>query len=59
MKRLATRPDPPGMAPLAERRPARPETDPVRVGISTCLLGEPVRFDGGHKHDQYVVGTLG
>jgi uncharacterized protein YbgA (DUF1722 family)/uncharacterized protein YbbK (DUF523 family) len=59
MKRLATRPDPPGMAPIADRRPPRPETDPVRVGISTCLLGEPVRFDGGHKHDPYVVGTLG
>jgi uncharacterized protein YbgA (DUF1722 family)/uncharacterized protein YbbK (DUF523 family) len=38
----------------AERR-----ADLVRVGISTCLLGEPVRFDGGHKLDQYVVGTLG
>jgi uncharacterized protein YbbK (DUF523 family) len=33
--------------------------DPIRVGISTCLLGEKVRFDGGHKLDQYVVGTLG
>jgi uncharacterized protein YbgA (DUF1722 family)/uncharacterized protein YbbK (DUF523 family) len=38
----------------AERR-----ADPVRVGVSTCLLGEPVRFDGGHKLDQYLVGTLG
>lgn len=33
--------------------------DPVRVGISTCLLGQSVRFDGGHKLDQYAVGTLG
>jgi uncharacterized protein YbgA (DUF1722 family)/uncharacterized protein YbbK (DUF523 family) len=31
----------------------------VRVGVSTCLLGEPVRFDGGHTLDPYVVGTLG
>jgi hypothetical protein len=23
----------------------------IRLGISACLLGEPVRFDGGHKHD--------
>jgi uncharacterized protein YbgA (DUF1722 family)/uncharacterized protein YbbK (DUF523 family) len=38
----------------AERR-----ADRIRVGISTCLLGEPVRFDGGHKLDQYVAGTLG
>ncbi|MFU2208427.1 YbgA family protein [Solidesulfovibrio sp. C21] len=34
-----------------------PET--IRVGVSTCLLGEPVRYDGGHKRDAYVVETLG
>jgi uncharacterized protein YbgA (DUF1722 family)/uncharacterized protein YbbK (DUF523 family) len=34
--------------------------DPViRLGISTCLLGEPVRYDGGHKLDQFLVDTLG
>jgi uncharacterized protein YbgA (DUF1722 family)/uncharacterized protein YbbK (DUF523 family) len=32
---------------------------PIRVGISSCLLGEAVRFDGQHKHDAYVTGTLG
>lgn len=31
----------------------------IPVGISSCLLGEPVRFDGGHKHNAYVVKTLG
>jgi uncharacterized protein YbbK (DUF523 family) len=31
----------------------------IRLGISTCLLGERVRFDGGHKHDRYLTGTLG
>ena len=31
----------------------------VRVGISTCLLGEKVRYDGGHKLDRYLVETLG
>jgi uncharacterized protein YbgA (DUF1722 family)/uncharacterized protein YbbK (DUF523 family) len=31
----------------------------IRVGISTCLLGEPVRYDGGHKRDSYLVETLG
>jgi uncharacterized protein YbgA (DUF1722 family)/uncharacterized protein YbbK (DUF523 family) len=31
----------------------------IRVGISTCLLGEPVRYDGGHKLDRYLAGTLG
>lgn len=30
-----------------------------RVGISTCLLGERVRWDGGHRHDRYLTGTLG
>lgn len=30
----------------------------IRVGISSCLLGEPVRYDGGHKKDGYITGTL-
>ena len=33
--------------------------DRVRLGISTCLLGENVRFDGGHKLDRYLTQTLG
>ena len=31
----------------------------IRLGISACLLGEPVRFDGGHKRDPFLVGSLG
>ena len=31
----------------------------IPVGISSCLLGEAVRYDGGHKHDRYVTGVLG
>lgn len=31
---------------------------PISVGISACLLGDEVRFDGGHKRDAYIVGTL-
>lgn len=31
----------------------------LRVGISSCLLGAQVRFNGGHKKDQYIVNTLG
>lgn len=31
----------------------------IRLGVSTCLLGEPVRFDGGHKLDRFVRDTLG
>ena len=32
---------------------------PPRIGISSCLLGETVRHDGGHKRDAYLVETLG
>jgi uncharacterized protein YbgA (DUF1722 family)/uncharacterized protein YbbK (DUF523 family) len=39
---------------------ARTETtERIPVGVSSCLLGEPVRYDGGHKHDRYVTGVLG
>ena len=31
----------------------------IRIGISSCLLGERVRFDGNHKQDHYVSDTLG
>ncbi len=31
----------------------------VRLGISKCLLGEPVRYDGGHKLDRFLRDTLG
>jgi uncharacterized protein YbgA (DUF1722 family)/uncharacterized protein YbbK (DUF523 family) len=31
----------------------------IRLGISKCLLGENVRYDGGHKLDRYLVNTLG
>jgi len=32
---------------------------PIRVLISACLLGEKVRYDGGHKRDAFLVETLG
>ncbi|SDY49629.1 YbgA family protein [Tindallia californiensis] len=31
----------------------------INVGVSTCLLGESVRYDGGHKLDRYVRDVLG
>ena len=31
----------------------------IRLGISSCLLGEKVRYDGGHKLDHYIRETLG
>lgn len=36
--------------PLVEDKPL--------VGISACLLGEPVRYDGGNKLDTYLRDTL-
>jgi uncharacterized protein YbgA (DUF1722 family)/uncharacterized protein YbbK (DUF523 family) len=35
------------------------QANKIRLGISTCLLGEPVRFDGGHKLDRFLTETLG
>ena len=32
---------------------------PIRLGISRCLLGDEVRFDGGHKRDQFLTDVLG
>ncbi len=34
-------------------------TDSITIGVSSCLLGEQVRYDGGHKHDRYLTDTLG
>lgn len=30
----------------------------INVGISSCLLGNEVRFDGGHKHSHLCTGSL-
>ena len=32
---------------------------PVKIGISACLLGQEVRFDGGHKRDRFLTDILG
>ena len=29
-----------------------------RLGLSACLLGERVRYDGGHKRDEFIADTL-
>jgi uncharacterized protein YbgA (DUF1722 family)/uncharacterized protein YbbK (DUF523 family) len=31
----------------------------VKLGVSPCLLGDKVRFDGGHKLDRFITETLG
>jgi uncharacterized protein YbbK (DUF523 family) len=33
--------------------------DRPRVGVSRCLLGDEVRYDGGHKRDSMLIETLG
>lgn len=34
-------------------------TATLRLGISRCLLGDEVRFDGGHKRDNFLTDVLG
>src|SRR5262245_15015234 len=33
-------------------------TAQLRVGVSACLLGHEVRYDGGHKRDAFLTETL-
>jgi len=40
-------------APLWRRGDA-----PIRIGVSSCLLGQAVRWDGGHKRDAFLVDQL-
>ena len=30
----------------------------IRIGISSCLVGAKVRFNGGHKKDNYITEVL-
>ena len=36
-----------------------PDDGRPRVGVSRCLLGDQVRYDGGHKRDSLLISTLG
>ena len=31
---------------------------PIRLGVSACLLGDHVRYDGGHKRDAFLTDLL-
>ena len=33
-------------------------SDKIPIGISACLLGDAVRFDGGHKRLAFAVEQL-
>ena len=30
----------------------------IKIGVSSCLLGKEVRYNGGHSLDRYITGTL-
>jgi uncharacterized protein YbgA (DUF1722 family)/uncharacterized protein YbbK (DUF523 family) len=45
--------------PLSAPASPDPETAPLLVGVSACLLGQRVRWDGGHKSDPFLLGMLG
>jgi uncharacterized protein YbbK (DUF523 family) len=34
-------------------------SSPLRIAISACLLGQAVRWDGGHKRDEGLLDALG
>jgi uncharacterized protein YbbK (DUF523 family) len=35
------------------------DTKKIKIGISACLLGENVRYDGGHTRDTFIINMLG
>ena len=39
-------------------KPDPSDMEKIPVGISSCLLGNEVRHNGGHKRDSYITGTL-
>ena len=38
--------------------PTMTKERPLRIGISRCLLGDQVRYDGGHKRDPFLADVL-
>ena len=43
---------------MNESTTATQGSDTIRIGISACLLGKTVRFDGGHKRSPFITDTL-
>lgn len=50
---MSGRPEDPAASDSASEPPR------IRVGVSSCLLGEGVRYDAGHKRDAYINDVLG
>jgi hypothetical protein len=44
---------------LEAQHVSEPAGAPIRIGISSCLLGQKLRYDSGHKHNIYLVETFG
>ena len=36
-----------------------PSIEKIRIGVSSCLIGDRVRYDGDHKRDAFIADTLG
>ncbi len=47
-----------GSAKAPASAAGRPPREEIRIGVSSCLLGENVRYDGGHKKDAFLTGPL-
>ncbi len=50
---------PPRGEPSSAWRAWHRDSGPIRLGVSACLLGEEVRYDGGHKRERFLVEELG
>ncbi|VEN74337.1 conserved hypothetical protein [Candidatus Desulfarcum epimagneticum] len=36
-----------------------PQIKKIKIGVSACLMGQNVRYNGGHTRDPYLIQTLG
>ena len=43
---------------MSERQGTSVDSPTIRLGVSSCLMGEEVRFDGGHKRDTFLINVL-
>ena len=59
MTKSAPTPDPERGSAASDRPRWRRTDAPIRVGLTRCLIGDPVRFDGGHKRSRFVTDELG
>lgn len=43
---------------MLRQKPRKTRQPRLRIGVSSCLLGQRVRYDGGHKRNQWIARTL-